>query len=180
MIEVSPQKAKTYDTESDGMWLTEAEKLIPWLFGFGADIGCGMRSPASVCVRVDVDKRVNPEILARGDKLPFKDGELDFISSMHSLEHMEEPIKTLKEWLRCVRKGGIIAIVHPDVDYTHPQKSYTSDEEMKLNPHNRHYFEHNLESFMIWIRNLMNPEIKIIDSGTACPNWSFYVIIKKQ
>ena len=43
-------------TERDPMWYAEIEKIIPWLYGQGADIGCGQRSISPCIIRVDLDK----------------------------------------------------------------------------------------------------------------------------
>jgi SAM-dependent methyltransferase len=40
-------------------------------------------------------------------------GEYDFLLSSHNLEHMANPIKTLKEWQRVVKQGGHLVIVLP-------------------------------------------------------------------
>ena len=173
------KKPTSYETESDPMWLLEAATLVPWVWGKGADIGCGLRSPISSSIRVDIDERVKPEIISSGDKLPFADNELDYITSLHSLEHQKDAKASLMEWLRCVKTGGIVAIVHPDVQFTHKQCSYTTEEEDKNNPHNHHYKEHTLESFVQQLRGWSELPCRMIDHGPACPSWSFYVILKK-
>lgn len=42
----------------------------------------------------------------------------DFIISSHCLEHCANTLKTVKEWLRVVKKGGILLFVLPDKRYT--------------------------------------------------------------
>jgi predicted SAM-dependent methyltransferase len=172
-------KLFTYDTETDPMWQAEVEKLIPWLFGKGADIGCGKRSPLPTSIRVDIDKKVDPEILAKGDDLPFKDEELDYISAVHNFEHYDNQKEVLTEWLRCLKKGGIIAIVHPDVNYTKKQNPEINNPDLRENPYNKHYHEHTQESFLQQLEVWSELGFRVIDKGTACGNWSFYVILKK-
>lgn len=172
-------KLLTYDTEVDPMWLVEVEKLIPWLFGKGADIGCGKRSPLPDTIRVDIDKKVQPDIIAKGDCLPFKDEELDYISAVHNFEHYDNQKEVLIEWLRVLKKGGIIAIVHPDVNYTKKQNPEIDNPGLRENPYNKHWHEHTKESFMIQLQDWADLGFRVIDQGIACGNWSFYVIIKK-
>lgn len=42
----------------------------------------------------------------------------DFLLSSHSLEHVANPIKALKEWNRVLKKDGILVLVLPDKRYT--------------------------------------------------------------
>ena len=121
------KEVKYYGDTDDPMWQMEVEALFPWISGKGADIGAGARSIWPEIIRVDIEEKVKPDILASGDKLPFKDGEFDYITSIHSFEHFEDQRKTLKEWLRVIRPGGIIAIVHPDVFYTKYQKTESQE-----------------------------------------------------
>jgi len=60
------------DTEQDWMWLAEIEKLMPWLYGKGADIGCGQRSINKDIIRVDIDKNVKPDVLCNGENYRLK------------------------------------------------------------------------------------------------------------
>ena len=168
-----------YGNEPDQMWQIEAEKLIPWLFGKGADVGCGLRTIKPDAIRVDLDENVRPEILASSDNLPSKDGELDYITSVHTFEHFPDQRKVLVEWLRVLKKGGIVAMVHPDVDFTLPQNQRETEQSLKDNPFNRHYFEKNRETFVKMMEGMTNLGFKILDSGVACPNWSFFIILEK-
>ena len=170
---------KYYDDELDQMWKWEVEKLIPWLSGDGADIGCGARTIWPTIKRVDIDKKVKPDILASGDGLPFKNGELDFVVGVHAFEHFPDPRKLLAEWLRVVEVGGIVGIVHPDVTFTKKQNPEVDDEGLRKNPFNKHYQEHTQKSFMEMLKGLSDLPFVVVDYGVACGDWSFYVIFKK-
>ncbi|MCF8321919.1 MAG: class I SAM-dependent methyltransferase [Flavobacterium sp.] len=45
----------------------------------------------------------------------------DFLVASHCLEHCANTLKTVKEWLRVVRKGGAILLILPDKRYTFDQ-----------------------------------------------------------
>lgn len=179
--QVHPKKRKQlyYKTESDPMWKMEAECLLPWFTGKGVDIGCGMRSIAKDVVRCDFDKSVKPDVLCSGDKTPFKDGEFDYVCSIHSFEHLKDAKTTLTEWLRIVKVGGIIGIVHPDIRYTKKQNPEVDNPGLRENPYNRHYHEHDNESFMVMLTEWGDLPFSVVDYGMACSSWSFYAIIKK-
>jgi len=49
------------------------------------------------------------DIKADAHSLPMiSDASVDFIGSSHTIEHLTNPIKALKEWQRVLKKGGII------------------------------------------------------------------------
>ena len=57
-----------------------------------------------------------PEVDYRvGDvnKMDFKDGEFDYVVAGELIEHMESPKDTIKELVRVVKPGGILAISTP-------------------------------------------------------------------
>ena len=165
-----------YPHPTDNMWNSEVETLIPWLSGRGVDIGSSNRSIFPGVVRVDFDESRDPDILASGDNLPFNDGQFDYLYSVHSFEHFDDQIKLLDEWARVVKKGGIIAIVHPDVEFTGVQKPI--EQNMDKNPFNKHFHERTRDEFIKWFESLGRIDLKIIDSGIACGHWSFYIILQ--
>ena len=172
-------KIKYLSDGGDPMWEQEVGSLLPWFSGKGVDIGCGARSMSKDIVRVDIDKSVKPDFIASGDKLPFKDGEFDFVCSIHSFEHFEDSSGLLKEWLRVIKTGGIIGIVHPDVFYTKKQNPTVDSAGLHENPYNKHYHEHTLQTFLEQLNDWPDLPFRVVDSGVACNNWSFYVILKK-
>ena len=46
----------------------------------------------------------------------------DFLLSSHSLEHVANPIKALKEWHRVLKPGSLLCLVLPDKEYTFDYK----------------------------------------------------------
>jgi predicted SAM-dependent methyltransferase len=172
-------KITYYPDPADDWWNTEVSKILPYLDGKGVDLCCGRRSINKDVVRLDIDPKKEPQVCASSDNTPFKDGEFDFAYGIHAFEHLPDPDKALKEWLRIVRVGGIIAIVHPDVDYTRKQKSEKENLGLREDPYNKHYFEHNQESFLRWLRKKTKYGFEIMDYGVALGNWSFYVILRK-
>src|SRR5665647_453019 len=53
------------------------------------------------------------DVVADGGKLPFKDGQYDYVISSHVIEHFFDPIAVIKEWLRVIKSGGYIFIIAP-------------------------------------------------------------------
>jgi SAM-dependent methyltransferase len=42
----------------------------------------------------------------------------DFLISSHCLEHCANPLKAIREWLRVIKKGGVMLLILPDRRYT--------------------------------------------------------------
>ena len=171
-------KQHYYPSQNDNMWNQEVTALLPWLFGKGVDVCCGSRSIFTEDVRVDYDKRVKPDYVVSGDILPFEDGQFDYLYAIHALEHVADTKKTLLEWTRVVRPGGIVAIVHPDVEFTGVQKP--QGENPDDNPYNEHKEERTHKQFIDWFKKSGIRELEILSDGVACGNWSFFVVFKKK
>lgn len=62
------------------------------------------------------------DTVCEGDALPFAEGEWDFVVASHVLEHFYDPIKTLKEWLRVVKPGGLVLVIFP-----HKERMFDKD-----------------------------------------------------
>jgi len=55
----------------------------------------------------------------------------DFILSSHSLEHVANPIRALKEWLRLLKENGKLILILPDKRYTFDyRRDYTTYEHL--------------------------------------------------
>lgn len=58
-------------------------------------------------------KKKNPHIkfrIASADKLPFKDKSMDLVLFYETIEHVEEPVRCLKEIKRVLKKGGTLIL----------------------------------------------------------------------
>lgn len=93
--------------------------------GIGLEPGCG-QAISPFCVGTDYyagqvhpvyGGAYQPHVRSMGEVLPFNDRAFDFIVSHHSLEHMRDTEKTLREWLRVLKPGGKIVVVMPDKNY---------------------------------------------------------------
>lgn len=96
----------------------EIEVLEVYCQGKGANIGCGhVRIGDSIGVDLSTTSRAC-DIVGDARHLPFANESLDYIVSAASFEHIDSsPIMTLREWLRCLKVGGLLALVVPDAEY---------------------------------------------------------------
>lgn len=56
------------------------------------------------------------------DLSALKTENYDFILSSHSLEHIANPLKAMKEWTRVLKTGGALCLVVPDKNFTFDHK----------------------------------------------------------
>lgn len=55
------------------------------------------------------------DVVEDGETLAsFLDSSLDFVIANHVIEHCEDPIRTISNWLRVVRPGGVVYVAVPD------------------------------------------------------------------
>lgn len=73
-------------------------------------------------------------ILSKLDDLPFKSESVDAILSLHSLEHIEDPVNTVLAWGDMLKPGGGIGIILPDYRYTYSARNDQSSFGHKWDP----------------------------------------------
>lgn len=83
------------------------------------DIGCGRPTEKYAdCFGLDINPGYEPDLLWSCDRgLPFKDQSLSFVNTDNSLEHLKHPYFVLEECFRCLRPGGELRVVVPNLHY---------------------------------------------------------------
>ena len=159
----------------------EALALARFCRGKGIDVGCGHRKVSPDCIGVDLmargeigkhgvvaNKASVADIQASGDDLHmFGDGDLDYVVSRHNLEHYVDVVKTLREWRRVLRPGGIMAIIVPDE---------RAGDTVYLDPTHKHCFTP--ESLEHLIEAVGGLEVRRTE--TVVPDWSFLIVAAKR
>ena len=163
--------------------------------GIGIDIGAGQQlSP--FCVGLDYyssDRReldgehpdyysgeYHPHLKLRGDvfrdeltnvlEYPLKilgDNTFNFLVSHHSLEHMENTLETLQEWIRIIKPGGALIIVMPDNGFIS-----TGDK--------GHKNEYSAENFRLLILDKLLNLVTVEKYDTLQNNFSFNCLLRKK
>ena len=141
--------------------------------GIGLEPGCG-QAISPFCIGTDYYAGGShpvygggyyPHVRCMGEVLPFKNEIFDFIVSHHSLEHMRDTDKTLREWLRVLKLSGKIAIVMPD-----KRCPYHKDPS--------HVSECTPQEFLAVLQRLEN--IQIIEFNSLKNHFSFNAVIEKS
>lgn len=88
--------------------------------GFGLEIGVGARTVCPVPRTVLSDGYHShgvqdsiAQVFFRADQIPYADQTFSFVLSEHTLEHITNPIKSLKEWQRVLKPKGKVFLVLP-------------------------------------------------------------------
>ncbi len=140
--------------------------------GIGLEPGCG-QAISPYCVGTDYyagnehpvyGGTYRPSVRCLGEILPFKNEAFDFIVSHHSLEHMKDTERTMREWLRVLKRGGKMAIVMPD-------KRYGPFGDLS------HVSECSPQEFFNILKKIEN--IRIIELDTLLNNFSFDALLEK-
>ncbi len=148
--------------------------------GRGIDVGCGYRKSSDNCIGVDLTPRGElgtagvvkgrasvADITASADALTmFGDGELDFVVARHNLEHYVDVIKTLDEWKRLLKPGGVMAVVLPD------ERALNT---IALDPTHKHCFTP--DSFDRYMRLIGGFEK--VKSEVVVEKWSFVAVYRR-
>ena len=114
------------------MIFPESQLAHKYCKGKGLEIGAGAHNPfglntlnVSLAMPVDQEqelkmcgKNAPADIHASGDNIPVPDASQDFVVSLHLLEHFPDVIKTLLEWYRVLKPGGIIFMIVPHMERT--------------------------------------------------------------
>lgn len=131
------------------------------------DLGCGTHKTLDRAIGVDL----NPvaDMIDSIDNMPLiADCSADIIISRHSLEHMLDLVRTLKEWRRILKPTGKIIVILPN----HGELN-TMDTWISQNQH-MHAFSRASFDLLIYIM----PGLKIEKLEDVVPGWSFGAIIK--
>jgi len=80
--------------------------------GIGLDVGykgVGVKNPEPIpgCIGVDTGYPGYD-----GKTLPFPENAVDFVFSSHVLEHIEDPLQAIKDWVRVARSTVVIIVPH--------------------------------------------------------------------
>lgn len=93
--------------------------------GKGIEIGAGKHPYCDPATTLFLDKYTDnkdgtpkPDIISDASEIPCPDETYDYVFSSHVLEHMQNTIRTIKEWERVLKKGGILFLVLPHGDRT--------------------------------------------------------------
>lgn len=125
------------------------------------DLGCGTNKTVPEAIGADIRPVTDLQISI--DSLPLEDKYADCIISRHSFEHILNPTKTMKEWMRVLRDNSKMLIVLPDhgsIDTIDPYYSA-----------GQHVHAYSMDTFKDFIS--LFPELWIEKQEVVMKDWSF-------
>lgn len=98
--------------------------IVPYVRGRLIDVGCGPFKIFPYAIGVDnyghahqFGWEYKPDVFADASDLSmFGSGAVDSVFSSHTLEHVVDPEKTLREWFRVIKKDGYLVLYLPHKD----------------------------------------------------------------
>lgn len=78
------------------------------------DIGGGYRFKDGF-LKLDVDVKLKPEIVADAHYLPFRNNTINEIYCSHVLEHLKNPRLAVREMARVLKSKGVATIIVPNI-----------------------------------------------------------------
>ena len=159
----------------------ERMALYPLCKGKGIDVGCGYYKIHPDAIGVDLvphgermataanvmDRVSQADVVCSGDNLVmFDDESLDYVVQRHNLEHYQDPVKALQEWLRVIKPGGIIGMVVPDDE---------SCDTIHLDTTHKHVYT---QSSLHRLLELL-PSVKVVHLEPLLYHWSFVCVAQK-
>lgn len=116
-------------------------ELVPYTRGRGLDLGCGPYKAFPHFIGVDncnheqfgwsIKPDLYVETCERLDIIASQS--VPFVFSSHLLEHLEEPGRALKEWVRVIRPKGFLILYVPDEDEYPKVGEYGANPDHKWN-----------------------------------------------
>jgi len=106
-----PQKAKILEIGSgSGIFLANLQKMGYVTYGVEPDQSAYLSSK-----KLFEANKLNFKIYnTKGEKLPFKSNNFDFVCSFQVIEHVNNPLKVFKESARVLKTNGVIYFVIPN------------------------------------------------------------------
>jgi SAM-dependent methyltransferase len=162
----------------------ESKLAHKWLDGLrGIEIGGSAHNHFNIagCINVDYTDEMTAhkqaevrfcgeflpvDVIAEAWRLPFQDGDFDYVINSHVIEHCPDTISTILEWHRVVKDGGLIFFnvpnrddgpedkQHPYTDLHHHLADWKSKATIETHPcvsgqgPRGHYHHYRLETFL--------------------------------
>lgn len=154
-------------------------EVAPYLRGYGADIGAGMFKVLPQAVSIDngnhemFNHHIDPNIKVQSaDHLPMlADKCFNWVYSSHLLEHMEDPLKALKEWWRVLDVGGVMVLYLPH------DELYPTIGSKLGNPDHKH--DLNEQKVIDWMLRVGGWDLERCEKRDKDEEYSFLMVFKK-
>ena len=155
-------------------------ELVPYTRGIGYDIGCGPYKAFGHFIGIDNRKDTQLFSIAMDPDLTVPDAchlpmlasaHADFVYSSHTLEHIKEHLKALREWWRILKPGGHLCLYLPH------KKFYPNIGTEGANPDHVHDFAP--EDIIEAMKMVGGWDLVECQERNETNEYSFFVVFKK-
>jgi SAM-dependent methyltransferase len=110
------------------------------------DVGCGINKYRG-SIGIDRNPQSRADVLCELDRFPypFRDGAFDEVRATHVIEHVSDVIRTMEEFHRLLRNGGVVVVSTPH--YTDFSSFCDPTHRWHLNSFSFRYFSENHGGF---------------------------------
>lgn len=130
------------------------------------DLGCGSHKTHAKATGMDIRPGVT-DLTGTIEDVPAENETYDVAISRHSLEHVLDPVKAIRDWMRVLKPNSKIIIVLPDHGKINTIDPYYSNGE--------HLHAYSIESFKSFIS--LFPALYMHSIGVVMENWSFGTVL---
>lgn len=154
--------------------------LGPFCKGVGLDLGFGGDPINETAIRVDLPQPYSTGIYQTqiaGDASHlhwFADGTLDYVFSSHLLEDFVDTATVLREWLRVLKPGGVLAIGCPD------EISYRKHCHATGHPRNEHHIHSDFSLAMVKQHLMAIGGTTVVHECDAVGDYSWELVVRKD
>ena len=154
-------------------------EVVQYLKGEGCDIGAGMFRVLPQALTIDngnheqFGHHIDPNIRCRSaDCVPvISDRYFDWVYSSHLLEHMEDPLKALKEWWRILKPKGVLVLYLPHEDL------YPKVGTEGANPDHKHDLSE--QKLIDWMVKVGGWDLERCEQRNENDEYSFLMVFRK-
>src|SRR5262245_58685949 len=122
-------------------WATGAANALDVATG-GGHVARRLREAGLNVVTTDAAPGMEPDVVCRGEELPFADGSVDVVACRVAIHHFDDPALAIKEMVRVSRRLVLIS------DNLHGGEQLETAEKLRDPSHVRNYTESEFRRFL--------------------------------
>lgn len=149
------------------------DRVSKYLSGRIMDIGCGAEIVKPGAFGIDArvfphTKYVTNSLYELPERLVDEVGTFDCVFSSHTLEHLPDDVRALREWSKFLKVGGFLVLYLPDDDY---YDNSSNPEHLQI-----YRFEDFIDRF-----GKRFDDLRVVEQGrdVGHDRYSFYVVFEK-
>jgi SAM-dependent methyltransferase len=151
MTDVWSERAQAYRESEAHREGRDLDQIVEWSAGAanaldvatgGGHVARRLREAGLNVVTTDAAPGMQPDVVCRGEELPFADGSFDVVACRVAIHHFDDPALAIKEMVRVSRRLVLIS------DNLHGGEQLEAAEKLRDPSHVRNYTEDEFRRFL--------------------------------